>query len=81
MDFGVNLEWDTPEKLGKKFNMYKVERKIATSGVWQEVMLSPFNTRDEVKIYHAKYSRYYPDPEDRVYRVTNLETGGMKLIK
>jgi hypothetical protein len=61
--------------------MYKVERKIATSGVWQEVMLSPFNTRDEVKTYHAKYSRYYPDPEDRVYRVTNMETGGMKVIR
>lgn len=61
--------------------MYKVERKISTSGVWQEVMLSPFNTRDEVKTYHAKYSKYYPDPEDRVYRVTNMETGGMKVIR
>jgi hypothetical protein len=60
--------------------MYKVERQIPTSGAWQEVMLSPFKTRDEVKVYHAKYSKYYPK-EDRIYRVTNLETGGKKLIR
>ncbi|MEN9445962.1 MAG: hypothetical protein RL728_474 [Bacteroidota bacterium] len=61
--------------------MYKLERKNSTSRVWEEVMLSPFKTRDEVKVYHAKYSKYYPDPEDRIYRVTNLETGGMKVIR
>lgn len=60
--------------------MYKLERKITTSGVWQEVMLSPFETRDEVKVYHTKYSKYY-SKEDRMYRVTNLETGGQKLIR
>ena len=60
--------------------MYKLERKIVPSGAWYEVMLSPFKTRDEVKEYHKKYSKYYPE-EDRVYRVTNLETGGMKLIR
>jgi hypothetical protein len=61
--------------------MYKLERKNSTSRVWEEVMLSPFKTREEVKVYHAKYSKYYPDAEDRIYRVTNLETGGMKVIK
>jgi len=61
--------------------MFKLERKITNSGVWQEVMLSPFKTREEVKTYHAKYSKYYPDAEDRMYRVTNLETGGKKLIR
>jgi|LauGreDrversion4_2_1035121.scaffolds.fasta_scaffold56786_3 hypothetical protein len=60
--------------------MYKLERKNSTSGVWEEVMLSPFNTRDEVKVYHAKYSKYYPK-EDRIYLVTNLETGGKKVIR
>lgn len=60
--------------------MFKLERKISTSGVWQEVLLSPFKTRDDVKEYHKKYSKYYPDAEDRVYKVTNLETGGMKVI-
>jgi hypothetical protein len=60
--------------------MYKLERKNSTSGVWEEVMLSPFNTRDEVKVYHAKYSKYY-SKEDRIYRVTNIETGGKKLIR
>jgi putative IMPACT (imprinted ancient) family translation regulator len=49
--------------------MYKLERKIATSGVFYEVMISPFKTREEVKTYHAKYSKYYPDAEDRIYRV------------
>ncbi len=60
--------------------MYKLERKIITSGAWYEVMLSPFNTREEIKEYHAKYSKFYPK-EDRTYRVTNLETGGMKVIR
>jgi len=61
--------------------MYKLERKNSSSGVWEEVMLSPFETRDEIKEYYKKYSRYYPDPIDKVYRVTNLETGGMKVIR
>lgn len=60
--------------------MYKLERKNSTSGVWEEVMLSPFNTRDEVKVYHSKYSKYY-SKEDRIYLVTNLETGGKKVIR
>jgi hypothetical protein len=60
--------------------MYKLERKVPTTGVWYEVMLSPFNTREEIKSYHAKYSICYPI-EHRVYRVTNLETGGMKVIR
>lgn len=61
--------------------MFKLERKNSTSGVWQEVMLSPFKTREEVKEYYLKYSKYYPDEDDRIYKVTNLETGGMKLIR
>jgi hypothetical protein len=60
--------------------MYKLERKNSTSRVWEEVMLSPFNTRDEVAVYHKKYSKYY-SVEDRTYRVTNLETGGIKVIR
>jgi lipocalin len=59
--------------------MYKVERKM-TNGVWYEVMLSPFKTRQEVKDYYAKYSKYYSG-EDKIYRVTNLDTGGMKVIR
>lgn len=51
-----------------------------TNGVWYEVMLSPFKTREEIKIYHNKYSIRYPEKE-RIYRLTNLETGGMKLIR
>lgn len=77
--FGVNSEWDILVKLGKKSNMYKLERK-ENENSWYEVMLSPFNTRDEVKAYHAKYSKYYPNTKT-MYRVTNLETGGMKVIR
>jgi len=60
--------------------MFKVERKIATSGVWHEVMLSPFQTREEVKEYYSKYSCYY-QKNHKQFRVTNLETGGKKLLK
>jgi hypothetical protein len=59
--------------------MYKLERKM-TNGVWYEVMLSPFKTREEIKHYYEKYSKSYPI-EERIYRLTNLETGGKKLIK
>ena len=41
--------------------MYKVERKIKASGVWYEVMLSPFKTRTEIKKYYEKYSKIYSD--------------------
>lgn len=77
--FGANLEWDILVKLGKKFNMYKLERKENESS-WYQVMLSPFKTREDVKEYHAKYSKYYPNTTT-MYRVTNLETGGMKVIR
>jgi len=43
-------------------------------------MLSPFKTREEIKTYHAKYSKYYPNTKT-MYRVTNLESGGMKVIR
>jgi len=59
--------------------MYKLERK-ENQGNWCQVMLSPFKTREDVRIYHTKYSKYYPNT-NTMYRVTNLETGGMKLIK
>jgi hypothetical protein len=59
--------------------MYKLERK-ENVGSWYEVMLSPFMTREEIKTYHAKYSKYYPNT-GTTYRVTNLETGGMKVIR
>jgi hypothetical protein len=58
--------------------MYKLERQITTSGVWQEVLLSPFKTRVEAIDNYKKYSIYYP-LSDRKYRITNLETGGKKI--
>lgn len=60
--------------------MYKLERKITSTGVWQEVMLSPFKTKEEIKNYHSKYSSYYPKGQ-RTYRITNLESGGQKVIR
>jgi hypothetical protein len=59
--------------------MYKLERK-ENETAWYEVMLSPFRTKDEVRAYHAKYSKYYPNT-NTMYKVTNLETGGMKVIR
>jgi lipocalin len=59
--------------------MYKLERR-QDGGNWYEVMLSPFKTREDIVTYHAKYSKYYPNTKTS-YRVTNLETGGMKVIR
>lgn len=59
--------------------MYKVERK-EDEGTWYEVMLSPFKTKEEVKEYYQKYSKFYPGTKT-AYRVTNLNTGGMKVIR
>lgn len=59
--------------------MYKLERK-ENVGSWYEVMLSPFKTKEEIKTYHKEYSKYYPNT-NTTYRVTNLETGGMKVIR
>lgn len=53
---------------------------MATSGYWYEVMLSPFKNKKEIKEYYEKYSKYY-SLEERVYRVTNTETGYQKLLK
>lgn len=58
--------------------MYKLERK-EDEGEWYEVMLSPLKTKEDVKEYYQKYSKYYPGT-NTVYRVTNLETGGTKVI-
>jgi hypothetical protein len=52
--------------------MYKVERKPAEpKAQWYEVMLSPFQTKEEVEQYFQKYGHNYP-PEERVYRVTEF---------
>lgn len=58
--------------------MYKVERK-ENEAAWYEVMLSPFKTSEEVKAYHAKYSKYYPHTNTK-YRVTNLKTKKKTII-
>lgn len=56
--------------------MYKLERKENKSS-WYDVMLCPFNTKEELKIYHTKYSKCYP-ATNSIYRVTNLKTGKME---
>lgn len=61
--------------------MYKLERQISTSGVWYETLCSPFKTREEAVSNFKKLINYYPDKEDRFFRITNLETGGKKLLK
>ncbi len=59
--------------------MYKLERK-ENEGNWYDVMLSPFKTREEIKIYYEKYGKCYPNTNTK-YRITNLETGGIKVIR
>jgi hypothetical protein len=59
--------------------MYKLERR-ENEGTWYEVMVSPFKTKEEIRTYYNKYSKYYPGTKT-AYRVTNLETGGMKVIR
>jgi|LakMenE01Jun11ns_1017448.scaffolds.fasta_scaffold8856919_2 hypothetical protein len=52
--------------------MYKIERMIASTGYWYDVMLSPFNTWEEVIAYIKKYRNCYPK-EEQNYKVTFLE--------
>ena len=52
--------------------MYKVERMIASTGFWYDVMLSPFNTWEEVIAYIEKYRNCYPK-EEQNYKVTFLK--------
>jgi len=59
--------------------MFKFERK-ENDGEWCEVMLSPFKTKEEIRAYYNKYSKYYPGTKT-AYRITNLETGGMKVMR
>ena len=58
--------------------LYRVERKEDT-GNWYQVMLSPFETKDEVQEYYQKYSKYYPNTNTS-YRVTNISTNQTKTL-
>lgn len=52
--------------------MYKVERKPAEpKAIPYEVMLSPFQTLDEVNAYLQKYSVHYPI-EEQTYIITKI---------
>jgi len=55
----------------KMQSSYKVERMIASTGFWYDVMLSPFNTWEEVIAYIEKYRNYYPK-EEQNYKITFL---------
>ena len=57
--------------------MYKVER--TTGKGWYEVMLSPFETVDEIAFYINKYKQYYPK-EDRKYLITNTQTNKQTIL-
>jgi hypothetical protein len=51
--------------------LYKVER--TTRQGWYEVMLSPFQTRENIEQYLSRYAYCYPK-EDRKYKITDLTT-------
>lgn len=48
---------------------FKVERMIASTGFWYEVMLSPFQSSEEAWNNIEKYRHYYPTDEQN-YRIT-----------
>lgn len=52
--------------------MYQVQRRTSAN-YWYDVMLSPFKTLKEVKEYLNKYQQYYPNSEDRCYRVFTIK--------
>lgn len=60
--------------------MYKLERKIASTGVWYDFNSAPFKTRGELIEHFNKYCKFYPE-KDRLFRLTNLETGGKKVLR
>jgi hypothetical protein len=49
----------------------KVERQIPSSGVWYEVMLSPFDSEEQAWDYVNKYHHYYP-VEEQNYKITSF---------
>jgi hypothetical protein len=53
----------------KMQSSYKVERMIASTGFWYEVMLSPFNTWEEAANNIEKYRHFYPC-EEQNYKIT-----------
>jgi hypothetical protein len=48
---------------------FKVERMIASTGFWYEVMLSPFDSWEHAIEYITKYHNYYPVNEQN-YKIT-----------
>jgi hypothetical protein len=50
------------------YKVYKVERKIASTGYWYEVMLSPFLRVRDAGDYIDYYKQFYPK-EEQDYRV------------
>lgn len=53
--------------------LYKVERLMAATKVWYEVMLSPFNSLADVHAYIDKYKQYYPVNEQK-YKISHTDT-------
>jgi len=57
------------------YKVYKVERLIASTNCWCEVMLSPFLRVMDAGTYIDKYKKYYPI-EDQNYRVLDHYVDG-----
>ena len=54
---------------------YKVERCNPENKTWEEVILSPFETKQQALKYYKKYNMYFPR-EHAMYRIINLKTKG-----
>ena len=59
---------------------YKVERQIPDAKTWYEVILSPFETKQQALDYYNKYNVYYP-AKHAVYRITNTANGSSTILK
>ena len=58
---------------------YKVERCNSESKVWEEVIVSPFQTKDQALEYYKKYNAYFP--RDYKHRITNLKTNRAVILQ
>lgn len=50
------------------YTVYRLERKIASTGYWYETMLSPFLRVNDAGKHIKEYEKYYPKDE-AVFRV------------
>ena len=59
---------------------YKIERQIPGSKAWYEVILSPFETKQQAMDYYIKYNMYYPQ-DHATYKITSILDNKTIILK